>query len=74
MKFLLVIAVILFGVWLFRSGRHGKVTRQGPGSAAPQPQEMVSCKQCGLHFPRADALPGRNGLYCSAEHRKQAES
>jgi uncharacterized protein len=74
MKLFLVLAVVLLGVWLFRSGRQDKVTRQKPPDPAPGPQEMVSCQLCALHFPKSDAVPGRNGLYCSTEHRQRAES
>jgi len=74
MKFLLVLAVVLFGVWLFRSGRQDKVTRQNPPTNPPGPQEMVSCQLCAVHVPKTDAVLGRNGLYCSAEHRQRAES
>jgi len=74
MKFLLILAVVVFGVWLFRSGRQDKVTRQNPPTNPPGPQEMVSCQLCAVHVPKTDAVPGRNGLYCSAEHRQRAES
>lgn len=74
MKFFLVLAVVLIGVWLWRSGRQDKVTRKKPPAPPAGPQEMVSCQLCGVHFPKADAVAGRNGLYCSVEHRQRAES
>lgn len=73
MKFLLFLAIFLLAVWLWRSGRQG-VDRSDNKPAAPQsPQEMVRCAYCGVHLPRSDALTGRAGLYCSAEHRHSAE-
>jgi len=74
MKFFLVLVAVLIGVWLFRSGRQDKVTREKPPAPPPGPQEMVNCPVCGVHFPQADAVSGRNGLYCSDEHRQRAES
>jgi uncharacterized protein len=74
MKFFLVLAVVLFGVWLWRSGRQDKVARNKPPVPPAGPQEMVSCQFCGVHFPKSDAVAGRNGLYCSTEHRQRAES
>jgi uncharacterized protein len=76
MKFLLVLAVIFIGVWMWRTGRQDSVSRQKPKSPAPPsgPQEMVSCQFCDLHFPKADAIAGRKGLYCNAEHLQRAES
>lgn len=73
MKFFLVLAVVFIGVWLWRSGRQDKVTREKPPTP-PEPQDMVSCRLCGVHFPKADAVAGRDGLYCSVEHRQRAES
>ncbi|MBT9455211.1 MAG: hypothetical protein IV097_01175 [Burkholderiaceae bacterium] len=35
---------------------------------------MVSCAECGLHLPVAEALPGRGGHFCSAEHRNAYEA
>ena len=82
MKFVIVIVVILFVVWLWRNSRD-RVTRErneqgsrpGP-EGKPQlaePQDMVRCPVCALHLPRVDALAGPGGqLYCCAEHSRQA--
>jgi len=76
MKFLLVLAVVVIGVWLWRSGRQDSVTRDTPkppkNPAAPQ--EMVSCQWCAVHVPRSDAIAGRLGLYCCSDHQQRAES
>ena len=79
MKLLLVLLALMLGVWLWRSGR-GKVAEKknakpnGPGAApAEQPQDMLACKLCGLHVPRAEALIGPTGSYCCAEHLRRAE-
>ncbi|MBI2772819.1 MAG: hypothetical protein HYX47_24605 [Burkholderiales bacterium] len=75
MKYLLVLAVVLFGVWLWRNNRKaerdGEAPRTPPSAALPQ--DMVRCPVCAVHLPRADALPGPGGqLYCSPEHRSSA--
>ena len=72
MKFLLVLAVVVIGAWLWRSGRQAAPPRDKPSVPAP-PQDMVSCAVCGVHIPQADAVAGRQGLYCSVEHRQRAE-
>ena len=76
MKFLLVLAVVFIGVWMWRTGRQDSVSghKPKPPSPPPGPQEMVSCRFCDLHVPKADAIAGRKGLYCSAEHLQRAES
>jgi uncharacterized protein len=74
MKFLLFLAIGLLVVWLWRSGRRS----DDPSDPAtppppPGPQEMVRCAHCGVHLPHSDAVVGRIGLYCSPEHRQNAE-
>lgn len=77
MKYLLIIAIVLLVLWLWRGSRRA----DGDGAAGAQPkggvlqQDMVRCPVCSVHFPRADALPGPDGqLYCCAEHRSRAEA
>jgi uncharacterized protein len=75
MKYILVLVVILIGVFVWRSNREVRkppASRQGkPGVKAI---EMVRCDVCGVHCPRIDALAGKRGMYCTAQHRSQAES
>lgn len=72
MKYLLVLAVVLVAVWLWRSPRRGGTPpRRGP-SAAGDAQEMVRCATCGAFSPRSQAIEGPGGLYCSREHRPGA--
>jgi uncharacterized protein len=35
---------------------------------------MVACLHCGTHLTAADAVKGRQGSYCSAEHRQRHEA
>ncbi len=75
MKFLLVLAVILIGFWLWRSSRE---RRKPPPPGASRTDsvkaiEMVCCDVCGVHCPKADSVPGKVGVYCTQQHRRQAE-
>jgi uncharacterized protein len=75
MKLLLLLAVVLLVAWLWRARRTTPTRgRQAPPPAAPQPQDMVACALCGTHLPQTEAVTGRQGVYCSAEHRQRAES
>jgi uncharacterized protein len=74
MKFLLLIAAVLVLLWLIRgSVRRRMPPRADPPPAASEPQQMLRCAQCGLHLPRDEALPGRGGVFCGAEHRAAFE-
>lgn len=75
MKFFLVLAVVLLGVWLWRAGRRIDAPPPKPPATppSPSPQDMVSCALCAVHIPMADAVAGQQGLYCSVEHRQRAE-
>ena len=75
MKFFLVLAVVLIGFWLWRSSRGSRTPppTDRAGEEPPRAIEMVRCDVCGLHCAKLDALAGKRGLYCSAQHRSQAE-
>jgi uncharacterized protein len=73
-KYLLVLAVVLVALWIWRNNR--RTERHQDGAARPpaaSPQDMVRCPVCSVHLPRTDALPGPDGrLYCCQEHRLRA--
>ncbi|HJS03476.1 MAG TPA: PP0621 family protein [Variovorax sp.] len=80
MKYLLVLAVILVAVWLWRKARREELQSRtpppspppAPGAIAP-PQAMLRCAHCGLHLPASDAVRGTDGAaYCSTAHRQAA--
>jgi len=79
MKFLLLFAVLLIGFFVWRSNRVG---HKPPPAAGPAPGkrpggataiEMIECDVCGLHCPKTDSVTGKHGVYCTAQHRSQAE-
>jgi uncharacterized protein len=72
MKFLIVLLVVAFGIWLWRSRRPPPKASPPRGKPAAK-AEMVRCAACGLHLPLADAERSAKGLYCSVEHRRQIE-
>ena len=73
MKWMLVLLVVLFGVWLWRSRRPPPPPTRRARGKPQDPAEMVSCAVCGLHLPLADAERSARGVYCSVEHRRQIE-
>ncbi len=78
MKIVLVLVAVLIGIWLFRSGRRrdnaaGNKADVQPDKAPVEALDMVRCQHCDLHLPMSDAVTGKNGVYCSVEHRRRAE-
>jgi len=73
MKYLLVLIVVLFGVGMWRSNRLPKKDAVRKAPVPDTPQDMIACKLCSLHVPRAEAVQGQLGLYCGNEHRHRAE-
>lgn len=81
MKYLLVFAIVLLVLWLWKNKRHSDTgdaqkAATGPkaartGSRLPA-TEIVACDLCHVHLPRSEALAGPHGLYCSPAHRQQA--
>lgn len=72
MKLLVVLLALLLGVWLWRRGRRVRM-QDGGARRGVVPQPMICCARCGVHLPREAAVAGRNGLYCSDAHRREAE-
>ena len=76
MKYLVLIAVVVLACMYWRSKRgHGETPpgpKAGNPAAAPPavlPEEMVRCRVCALHLPRAEAAADAQGrLYCSHKH------
>ncbi len=73
MKYLFVLLVVVFALWLWRHNRQPPKAGRDAPRQADQQQEMVRCPVCALHVPKAEAVPGRQAWYCSVEHRRRAE-
>lgn len=80
MKYLLLLGVVLFGVWLWKHNRKvAKIAREAerpappPPPAATVPAHMVACQHCGLHLPLQEAVVGHAGHYCCDAHRSARE-
>ncbi len=77
MKYLLVLAVVLVAFYVWRHNRIADRSADAPPPKRPRPPAapaiMVACRECGTHLPENEAVQGREGVYCSAEHRRQKE-
>ncbi|MFM9881328.1 MAG: PP0621 family protein [Burkholderiaceae bacterium] len=72
MKLLVLLAVGLLLVWLWRSGRK-KAAPPAPKAKSPGASDMVRCPVCAVHVPSSDAIHGKLGGYCSEAHRLTVE-
>lgn len=74
MRLILILAVVLGIVWLWRTGRQADHKKDLPrGKATSVPQDMLRCSYCSVHIPSSDAIQGTNGVYCCADHLYLAE-
>ena len=78
MKYLLVLAVVLVAIHIWRSNRRER-PQAPPPPKRPRtlgtPEAMARCAHCGMHLPAAEGVEGRRkaDIYCSVAHREQAE-
>jgi uncharacterized protein len=77
MKYLLVLAVLVVAVWVWRNNRQSDANEAHRKPTKPKtpalPMNMVACLQCGTHLPESEALRGPQGHYCCPDHRQQHE-
>jgi uncharacterized protein len=68
-RILLIVLALFVLVWLLRGVL---LTRKRDGSRAQEKLtgELVTCAQCGVHLPRAEARSAGGRSYCSEEHRR----
>ena len=73
MKYFIVLVVVAFVAWRWRSARMAVAAPKPHPKGQVQPTDMVACRHCGLHLPTAESLQGQQGMYCSPAHRQAAE-
>ena len=71
MKYLLVVAVVGFMLWLMFGRGRGAGKRPADGAdPAAAPVAMVGCAHCDLHLAQTEAVAdGGRRWYCSEAHR-----
>lgn len=74
MRYLLIVAVIIVAVLLWRRA----LCRNLPPPAGPAPdpagEAMVQCRVCGVYLPQQESLKEGPFHYCSEAHRQQDRS
>jgi uncharacterized protein len=73
-RLLLIFVIVFLLVALWRTSRRPPSSTSKSDAPGPAQQEdMVRCRQCGLHLPSSEAVQGQAGVYCCHEHRAAAE-
>ena len=73
MKYLFWLVVGLFVWWAWRRALAARAARPpSEGGTPTAPDPMGAGAHCGLHLPRAEAVAGERGDYCSTAHRNAA--
>jgi len=66
-KLLLFVCVVAIIYVVLRAPARREEKKPLPG----QPQPMVRCAFCGVHFPESEAIHGDERIFCCEAHRQQ---
>lgn len=72
MKYLLLIVLFFFVLWILRKAQTSRSNGQPP--VPREPERMVRCAHCGVNQPISESLLAKGRYFCCAEHRREAES
>ena len=70
MRFLVLILLAVIAFWLIRGALRRAALKKPAAPQAAVEAELVSCAQCGMHLPRAEARLAGDRVYCSDEHAR----
>jgi uncharacterized protein len=73
-RYLLMIAVIIVAVLLWRRALRRDQPPAGGPAPDPAGEEMVQCRVCGVYLPQQESLKEGPFHYCSEAHRQQDRS
>ncbi len=68
MKLLLLVALIVVAIWLYRKSNGNRPA--SPPQAPLDPENMVSCGHCGVCFPASESSQDGHIHFCCDAHRR----
>lgn len=77
MKYLLLVAIVVVLIWHWRATRRAEIAQKKytqHTKTTSVPLNMVQCDHCQVHLAQSEAVAGRHGHYCSADHLTVAEA
>ncbi|MEI7842591.1 MAG: PP0621 family protein [Gallionellaceae bacterium] len=66
-RLIFIIVVVALVWWVLKSYRKQSNNSQTPQSA----EEMVRCKQCGVHLPKSEGIFAGGEYFCCDAHRRE---
>lgn len=72
-KYLLLIALIVIVVWMWRQARATRSGERRP-TAPRAAEQMVKCAYCGVNQPVSESILADGRYYCCAAHRHDGEN
>lgn len=70
MKLLAWLLLGLLVVWAIRSKKSAMHSEKAEVPRLDEPELMVQCVHCGVHFPASEAVSQAGMSFCSEEHRR----
>ena len=70
MRVLVLILLAVIAFWLIRRALRRAALKKPAAPPGAVEGELVSCAQCGMHLPRAEARLAGDRVYCSDEHAR----
>ncbi|MGV8892898.1 MAG: PP0621 family protein [Burkholderiaceae bacterium] len=72
MKFLAWLLLIFLVIWAIRSSarRNSMRSHKAATQRLDEPELMVQCAHCGVHFPASETISQSDLSFCSEEHRQ----
>lgn len=74
MRYLLIVAVIIVAVLLWRRALRRDLPPPAEPGQDPAGEAMVQCRVCGVYLPQRESLKEGPFHYCSEAHRQQDRS
>lgn len=70
MKFLAWLLLGVLVIWAIRSKKSTIRTEKPEVPRLNEPEMMVQCAHCGVHFPASEAVSQAGLSFCSEDHRQ----
>ena len=67
---ILLIVVVFAAVYFLVRGYARSFKAEPPAHSGKPGEDMVRCRQCGVHLPRGESIGKAGAYYCCEEHSR----